>query len=247
MFISCDSEWYRSFSTGETQLLTLGCHLPFQVLQSLRPTGTLWHGRTVFCILYLQQNWRGDGSNKRSPSGVNDHKSWRPRLHNDTQWSEFLLMDVLGHLKETWVPKNWCFWTMVLEKTLENPLDSKGIKPVNPKGHQPWIFIGRTDAEAETLILWPPDGKSWLIGKDPDAGKDWGKEEKEMTEDKVVGWHHRLNRHKITKSRRQWRTGKPGMLPFMGWQRVRHDLAPEQQHSSPWRDLECLSNLTNTQ
>ena len=82
---------------------------------------------------------------------------------------------------ESWVPKNWCFWTVVLEKTLESPLDCKEIKPVHPKWNQPWIFSGRTDAEVETTILWPPDAKSWLIGKDPDAGKDWGQEEKGAT------------------------------------------------------------------
>ena len=97
--------------------------------------------------------------------------------------------------KESWVPKNWCFWIMVLEKTLESPLDCKEIQPVHPKGDQSWVFIGRTDAEDETPILWPPDAKSWLIGKDPDAGKDWGQEEKGMTEYKMIGWHHRLNGH----------------------------------------------------
>ena len=85
--------------------------------------------------------------------------------------------------KESWTPKNWCFWTAVLEKTLESPLDCKEIKPVNPKGNQSWIFIERTDTEAKAPILWPPDAKKWLIGKDPDAGKDWGQEEKGMTED----------------------------------------------------------------
>ena len=95
--------------------------------------------------------------------------------------------------KESWVPKNWCFWTMVLEKTLESPLDCKEIKPVNPKGNQPWIFIGRTDAEAEAPILWPPDGKIQLTGKDPDAGKDRRQEKKGMTEDGMVGWHLWLN------------------------------------------------------
>ena len=91
--------------------------------------------------------------------------------------------------------KNWCFWTVVLEKTLESPLDCKDIKPVYPKGNQSWIFTGRTDAEPETLILWLPDGKNWLIRKDPDAGKDWKQEEKGMTDDEMVGWHHRLNGH----------------------------------------------------
>ena len=102
----------------------------------------------------------------------------------------------LGH-KEGRAPKNWCFRTVVLEKTLESPLDCKEIKPVNPKGNQSWVFIGRTDAEGETLILWPPDVKSWLIEKDPDAGKDWRQEEKGTTEDETVGWHHRLSGHEF--------------------------------------------------
>ena len=99
--------------------------------------------------------------------------------------------------KERWIPKNWCFWTVVLEKTLENPLDCKEIQPVHPKGEQSWVFIGRTDAEAETLILWPPHAKSWLIGKDSDAGRDWGQEERGTTEDEMAGWHHRLNAHEF--------------------------------------------------
>ena len=98
--------------------------------------------------------------------------------------------------KESWALKNWCFWTVVLEKTLESPLDCKEIKPVNPKGNQSWIFIERTDAEAEAAILWPPDAKNWFIGKDPDAGKDWRQKEEETTEDEMVGWHHQLSGHK---------------------------------------------------
>ena len=94
--------------------------------------------------------------------------------------------------KEGWASKNWCFWTVLLEKTLENPLDCKEIKPVNPKGNQPWIITRRTDAEAEAPTLWPPNTKSQLLGKDPDAGKDWG-QEKRVTEDEMVGWHHRLD------------------------------------------------------
>ena len=94
--------------------------------------------------------------------------------------------------KEGWVLKNWCFWTVVLEKTLESPLDSKEIKPVNPKANRSWIFIGRTDAEAEALILWLHDAKNWLIGKDPNAGKDW-RQEKGAAQDEVVGWHHQVN------------------------------------------------------
>ena len=100
--------------------------------------------------------------------------------------------------EESWELKNWCLWTVELEKTLENPLDCKGIQPVHPKGDQSWVFIGRTDdAEAETPVLCPPHVKSWLIGKDPDAGKDWGQEEKGMTEDEMVGWHHRLDEHEF--------------------------------------------------
>ena len=98
----------------------------------------------------------------------------------------------LDHKEESWAPKNWCFWTAVLEKTLESPLDCKEIQPVNPKGNQSWIFIGTTDADAEAPILWPLDVKNWLIWKDPDSGKDWRHEEKGMTEDEVVGWHHQL-------------------------------------------------------
>ena len=99
--------------------------------------------------------------------------------------------------KESWELKNWCFWIVVLEKTLESPLGCKEIKPVNPKGNQAWIFIGRTDGEAEAPILLPPDAKSWLIGKDPDTGKDWRQEEKGATEDEMVGWHHQLDGHEF--------------------------------------------------
>ena len=92
---------------------------------------------------------------------------------------------------------SWCFWSVVLEKTLESPLDCKEIQPIHPKGDQSWVFIGRTDAEAETPTLWPPHAKSWLIGKDTDAGRDWGQEEKGMTEDEMAGWHHRLDGHEF--------------------------------------------------
>ena len=102
--------------------------------------------------------------------------------------------------KEVWVLKNWCLWTVVLEKTLESPLDCKEIKPVNPKGNQPWIFTGRTDAEAEASVLWPPDVKSWLTGKDPDDRKDRRQEEKGTTEDEMVGWRHWLNGHEFEKT-----------------------------------------------
>ena len=106
--------------------------------------------------------------------------------------SSHVLMWELYH-KEGWGLKNWCFWTVVLEKTLESPLDCKEIQPVHPKGNQSWVFIGRTDVEAATPISWPPDAKSWLIWKDPGVGKDWRQEEKGMTEDEMVRWHHQLN------------------------------------------------------
>ena len=118
--------------------------------------------------------------------------------------------------KESWVLKNWCFWTLVLEKTLESSLDCKEIKPVNPKGNQSWIFIGMTDAEAETPILWPPDAKDWLIGKDPDAGKDWGQEEKGMTEDEMAGWHHQLDVMSLSKLQDCVITRQDGGAPGLG-------------------------------
>ena len=130
--------------------------------------------------------------------------------------------------KEIWVLKNWCFWTVVLEKTLESPLDCKEIQPVHPKGDQSWVFIGGTDVEAETPILWPPDAKSQLIWKDPDAGKDWRLEEKGMTEDEMAGWHHWLDGCWVwVNSGSWWWTGRPGVLRFTGSQRVRHDWATE--------------------
>ena len=136
--------------------------------------------------------------------------------------SSHVRMWELDH-KEGWVPKNWYFWTVMLEKTVENPLNSEEIEPVNPKRHQPWIFIRRTDTEAEAPIFWPPDAKSQLIGKDPDSGKDWG-HENGTTEDVMIGWCHWLNGNS-----RRWRTGKPGMLQPMRSPRVRHDLTTDQQ------------------
>ena len=122
--------------------------------------------------------------------------------------------------KEGWLPKNWCFWSVVLEKTLESALGCKKIKPLNPKENQPWIFT-----DAETPILWPPDAKSWLTGKDPDTGKDWRQVEKGVTEDEMVGWHHGLSGRKSEQTGRWWRTGKPGVLQSMGLLRVGHDSA----------------------
>ena len=119
--------------------------------------------------------------------------------------------------KESWTLKNWCFWTVVLEKTLESPLDCNEIQPLHPKGDQSWVFIGRTDVEAETPILWPPDEKSWLIWKDPSAWKDW-RQEKGMTEDEMVGSYHRLNGNGFGWTRSWWWTGRPGVLQSMGSQ-----------------------------
>ena len=128
-------------------------------------------------------------------------------------------MDVRVELWESWVPKNWCFWTVVLEKTLESPLDCKEIQPVHSKGDQPRVFSGRNDAEAETPVLWPPHATSWLIGKDSDAGRDWGQEEKGMTEDEMAGWHHRLDGRWVwVNSGSWWWTRRPGVLRFMGSQ-----------------------------
>ena len=124
-----------------------------------------------------QKHCFADKSLPRQSYGFSSSHGWRWELEH----------------KESWAPKNWCFWTVVLEKTLESPLDSKESQPVNRRENQSWIFIGRTDAEAP--ILWPLDAETWLIKKAPDAGKDWGREEKGMTEDEMVGWHHWLNGH----------------------------------------------------
>ena len=129
--------------------------------------------------------------------------------------------------KESWAPKNWRFWTVVLEKTLENPLNCKEIQPVHSKGDQPWDFFGGNDAEAETLVLWPPHAKSWLIGKDSDAGRDWGQEEKGTTEDEMAGWYHQLDAHEFG-----WTPGvgdgQGGPVWCDSWgRRVGHDWATE--------------------
>ena len=140
--------------------------------------------------------------------------------------------------KESWMLKNWCFWTVVLENTFVSPLDCKEFKPVNPKGNQSWIFIGRTDAEAETPILWPPDVKHWLIGKDPDAGKDWRQEEKGMMEDEMVGWHHWLNGYEFELARgvgdgqgslacfSPWSHKELGMTEWLSWTKLNLNLIP---------------------
>ena len=144
--------------------------------------------------------------------------------------------------EESWVLKNWCFWRVVLEKTLESPLDCKEIQPVHPKGDLSWVFIGGTDVEAETPILWPSDEKSWLIWKDPDAGKDWGQEEKGTTEDQMVGWHHRLIGHDF-----EWTPvvgdGQGALACCFSWgHRVGHDWVTELNWMRvvSWQGVKCL-------
>ena len=132
--------------------------------------------------------------------------------------------------KESWVPKNWCFWTVVLEKTLESPLDCKNIKPVNPIGNQSWIFIGRADAEAEAPILWPLDEKSWFIEKDSDAGKDGRQEEKGMTEDEMVGWNHWLNWHEFEQI-------PETVIDRETWHAAVHGVAKSRTRLSNWTEL----------
>ena len=139
-------------------------------------------------------------------------------------------------IKKAWVPKNWCFWTVVLGKTLESPLDCKEIQPVHPKGNQSWIFIGRTDAEAETPILWPRDGKNWLIGKDPNAGNDRRREEKGMTEDEMVDGITDSIDMSLSKLWELVTDRRPGMLQSMGSQRVGHDWVTELNW---WKIKKC--------
>ena len=124
--------------------------------------------------------------------------------------------------EESWAPKNWCFWIVVLKKSLKSPLDCKEIQPVHSEGDQSWVFIGRIDAEAETPVLWPPDAKSWLIGKDPDDGKDWSaKGEEGMAENEMVGWHHLLDRHEfeqiLVKDKGAWRAAVHGVAKSWTW------------------------------
>ena len=144
--------------------------------------------------------------------------------------------------KESWMPKFWCFWTVVLEKTLVSPLDCKEIQPVHSKGNQSWIFIGRTDAEAEALILWPPNAKNWLIGKNPDDGKTWRWEEKGLTEDEMVGWHHQLNGHEFEQALRV-DDGQRSLACFSLWG---HKCHFSQTWLSGWTELNWAVNVLHS-
>ena len=140
--------------------------------------------------------------------------------------------------KESWALKDWCFWTVVLEKTLESPLDCKEIQPVHSEGHQSWVLIGRIDVETETPILWPPDAKSWLIGKYSEAGRYWGQEEKGMTEDEMAGWHHRLNSHEFV-----WTSGvndgQGGLACCNSWGHKESDMTEQLN----WTELDNLKEM----
>ena len=142
--------------------------------------------------------------------------------------------------EESWAQKNWCFWTVLLEKTLESPLDCKEIQSVHPKGDQSWVFIGRTDAKAEAPVFWPPHAKSWLIGKDSDAGRDWGQEEKGTTEDEMAGWHHRLDWHES-----EWTPGvgdgQGGLACGNSWGRKELDTTERLN----WTELNCTLETGN--
>ena len=160
-------------------------------------------------------------------------------LSTEVHLVKAMVFPVVMYECESWTIKKaerqrWCFWTVILEKTLESPLDCKEIQPVHSKGDQSWVFIGRTDAETESLILGPPDGKSWLIWKDPDAGKDWGQEEKRMTEDKKVVWHHRLNGHGFG-----WTpgvgNGQGGLRCCSSWGRKESDMIEQLNWRVFWR------------
>ena len=173
--------------------------------------------------------WRKVMTNLDSILKSRDITNKRPSGQNGGFSSSHIWMWELDY-KESWAAENWCFWNVVLERTLESPLDCKEIQPVHPNGDQSWVFIGRIDVEAETPILWSPDAMSWLIGKDLDSGEDW-RQEKGTTKDEMVGWHHRLNHRRVwVESKSWWWTGRPGVLWFMGSQKVRYDWATELNH-----------------
>ena len=152
---------------------------------------------------------------------------------------------VMYGCEESWVPKNWCFWTVVLEKTFESPLYCKEIQPVHSKGDQSWVFFGRTDAKAETPILWPPHAKSWRIGKDPDAGRDWRQEEKGTTEDEMAGWHHGLNGREFG-----WTPGvgdgQGGLACCNSWGRRELDMTEQRNWTELNSDAYCIHRLADS-
>ena len=167
-------------------------------------------------------------------------RKWQPTSQNYGFSNSHVQMWELDH-KEGWALKNWCFWMVVLEKTLESPLDCEEIQPVHSKGNQSWVFIERTDAEAEAPILWPPDVKNWLIGRDPDAGQDWRWEEKEATEDEMVGWHRRLNGHEFEQTPGD-SEGREG-LACCGTQGLKEsDMTEWLNHNNQYS---CLQNATD--
>ena len=133
----------------------------------------------------------------------------------------------------SWALKNWCFWTVVLEKTLECPLDCKEIQPVHSEGDQPWDFFGRNDAKAKTPVIWPPHAKSWLIGKDSDAGRDWWQEEKGMTEEEMAGWHHQLDRHEFGELQEL-------VMDREAWSAAIHEVTKSRTRLSHWTELNSL-------
>ena len=144
--------------------------------------------------------------------------------------------------KESWTLKNWWFWSVVLEENLQSTLGCKKIKPVNPKLNQSWIFIGKMDAEAETLILWPPDGKKWLIGKDPDAGKNWKQEEKGITEDEMIGWHHQLDEHEFEQAPGDG-YGQGSLMCCSPWGRKESEMTEQLNWTEPWSILLGVQNV----
>ena len=179
------NRWVNSGNSGRLYFLVLQNHCRWWLQPWNKKMLTPWkesYDQPRQLIKKKQRHYFANKANKGPPSqsyGFSSSHVWMWELD----------------YKESWVLKNWCFWTVVLKKTLKSSLDSKEIYPVHHKGNHSWIFIGRTDAEAETPILWPPDVKNWHIWKDPDTRKDWRWEEKGMTEDEMVGWHHQLNGH----------------------------------------------------
>ena len=193
-----------------------------------------------------------------------DREAWHAAVHgieesDTTEWLYWTELNGFSssHVwmwewdnKESWVLKNWWFWTAVLENTLGSPLDCKEIHPVNPKGNQSWIFIAGSDVEAETPILWPPDVESWFIGKDPDAGKDWGREEKGTTEDEIVGWHHWCDRHELSrlqelvKDREAWHAEVHGVAKSQTWLSDRTELNFPKLYDFLKRKVEYYSHKT---